>query len=244
LAAYSALLLLLVSTTCSVSRAADYTKVGVKQGTQATYSVSYIQQIGNSSDEDTLTVTVYIENVTAPFVALNETAYWSNGTFYQTAVTTINVASGESAPHYLFNVYLLAANLTKSDPIQLRPTAPTINDTTQMTVAGHQRTVNLLNYTYIQTWSEYQHFGYRWMRWDKPTGLLAEDVQYSTTVRVDTHGEQTYFSHYSVNWTLVSTTAFGESGDLGTLVIFIAACGGLAVVLIVGVAVALRRSGK
>jgi hypothetical protein len=158
--AFAMLSLLVVSLTAlTPSRAADYTKIGVRIGDTATYSFA---ATGWTVDRFTISVL----DVNGTLVKLNATYYNPNGSVNHTMILgPANVSRGQ------LGEYLLCANLSAHDPIcyvSEHSTAPAFSETVQMTVAGASRTVNHLNMSTPSIMVD------RW--WDKATGLLVKRV--------------------------------------------------------------------
>jgi hypothetical protein len=209
--------LLVVSLTAlTPSRGADYTKIGVRIGDTATYSFA---ATGWTIDRFTISVL----DVSGTLVKLNVTYYNPNGSVNHTMILgPADVSEGG------LGEYLLCANLSAHDPIcyiSEHSTAPTFNETVQMTVAGASRTVNHLSMNTPNIVVD------RW--WDKTTGLLVKRV---------------HLASYSINLTLISTSLWSAGGGLfgldttATLLLV----GGFLVtgVVIVGTALVLHGRGK
>jgi hypothetical protein len=200
---------------CSVlapSIAADYTKVGVKQGDTASYVV---ERTDFPSD---LTGTAYVINVTGALVGLNLTFYNPGGSINSTLETVGNVTSGDGFPLPIW--FLVAPNLAEGDKIYDIDHAPTFNDTVSMNIAGYSRTANLLNLTddpsnYLRTWL------------DQATGLFLQLMWHTTTV--------------SYNITLTATSVFGGGISPTTLLLIVGAAAAVIVVAVATLMLRRRR---
>ncbi|WXG47556.1 MAG: hypothetical protein WED05_13015 [Candidatus Atabeyarchaeum deiterrae] len=140
--------LLASMSTITSTRAADYSKVGVKQGDWAEYAVSSTGHTWNKARLD-------ITGVSGARANLSLTIYYPNGTIAGTETGYANVTSG-NVPYWM-----IAPNLNKDDLIY-PASSNKINDTAQMIVAGATRTVNRL------VWSSYGNLAWEW---DRTTGL-------------------------------------------------------------------------
>jgi hypothetical protein len=228
-------LLLIFSATFTSSPAADYTKVGVKQGDLATYSIAMSSGTREKSETwPVTTLTVHVENLTAPLVTVNMTLYYSNGSVYLTRVMTEDIAQGWFGPFVWWTPIIVAANLLAGDKPDLSGRGRAISETTQMMVAGYNRTVNFANA------AEYSEDTYScW--WDKATGLLVKFMLHMEEGTGGNPGGYNPVFVWSYNWTLVSTTAFRGSTDS---VLYVGVGLGAAIAIIAGVAVVSRRKAK
>jgi len=144
------LTVLLVSSTFIVaSRAADYTKIGVKVGDSANYSV---ESHAHSCDRLQINVT----EVTGTVVNLTYTYSWSNGTIVNSGHDRGDVSTG-------YHDFLYCGGLKKGDLTYIGSTWY-FNDTVTMEFAGANRTVNVL-YASV---TEY---------FDQATGMVVKLVQ-------------------------------------------------------------------
>jgi hypothetical protein len=151
------LMLLLCSILSAPSAAADYSKLGVKQG-----DISYYTFTAASIAPGT-TMSLYVKNATGTYVGLNWTIFNPGGSMNDTMVVMVNASSGAGFPLFYS---LVAANLRPGDRIYDFLGAPTFNGTAQMSIAGYTRTLNVLNLTdgsqYYRGW------------WDQSTGLMVK----------------------------------------------------------------------
>jgi chitodextrinase len=135
--------------------AEDYTKIGVKVGDTAEYSVT---MTGVSTP---MVIGFVIANVTGTSVTIDS----AGSTFISG-----NVSAGGNS----IWMYLIAANLTAGDLLYVG--APyTINQTITMTAAGESRTINHLNVTATGMGLTVILEIY----WDKMTGLMTEQDDYN-----------------------------------------------------------------
>jgi hypothetical protein len=146
-------LLLVFSAVSATPLAPDYTKVGVKVGQTAIYRSSFTGQPWNKTK-------ILVYGIIGTVVYLNQTNYMPDGvTIGSQGQTIVDVLAGS----FLGYAFLIAANLTTGDA--LYSGAPeTINETTQMVVAGALRTINHGSY-YGGLFDAY---------WDKATGLMTQ----------------------------------------------------------------------
>jgi hypothetical protein len=145
-------MLLVVSAASAAPLAPDYTKVGVKVGDTVTYRSSFTGQTWNKS-------MMLIYGIVGTVVTVNYTHYNPGGT----AVSQGQMVGDIYAGNLFFAIFLIAANLTTSNPVYFGATE-TINDTSQMTVAGALRTVNHIAY----------YSGMVDAYWDQATGLMTK----------------------------------------------------------------------
>lgn len=137
--------------TLAPASAADYTKVGVKQGDVAEYK--------EVSDADPYTrIVLRVESIASPIVELNLTFY-IGATLNQSRQYNYNVSTW--VDHFL----MIAANLTDHDQFYANPSCQAINFTEDMLFLGVSRTVLHLLYT---------RGPYLELYWDKATGLLVK----------------------------------------------------------------------
>jgi hypothetical protein len=224
------ILLLVVSSNCNTSRAADYTKVGVKQGDTATYQEhSVLDVVEHTATSSTGTYTVYVEKVKGSLVTLDEYYYGSRE-------ISMNVSNG-GAGLGLAGEFLCPAGLSQGDPLYLNSYAPIISQTMQTIVVGQNRTVNFVN----ETVSGSSYLNYVWRWYDKSTGLLVKIEACNSSSNFSPDLNETLVVISELDLTLMSTTAFGGSADIA---LYVAIGGGLAAAVIAGVAVATRRRGK
>jgi hypothetical protein len=212
---YALALLSVLLVYCSVltpSVAADYTKVGVKQGDTAAYSYEATEYPPG------MTGTAHILNVTGVLVGLNLTIYNPGGSINSTLETVGNITSGSGFPIPMW--FLVAPNLTKDDKIYGLDYVPTFNDTVSMNIAGYSRTANLLNITmdssnYVRVWL------------DQATGLFLQLRLRATTT--------------SYNITLTSTSVFGGGISPTTLLLIVGAAAAVIVVAAAALMLRRRR---
>jgi hypothetical protein len=171
--------LLASSFTVTPSRAADYTKIGVKVGDWAYYSMS-----GNGTLAGYVNVT--ITNIDRSNVTTSASMYATNGTLMDTYIFWSNISSGEfgvdstkglitSTPSFW---YLIVADLTKGDPIYLN-SPYCLNDTGTMITCGKARVYTHLNATFSVYYNETMlgiPIGFYIdqptdIRWDRATGI-------------------------------------------------------------------------
>jgi len=145
-------LLLVLSAASATPLAPDYTKVGVRVGDVAIYRGSFSAQPWNKTK-------ILVYGIVGTVVTLNYTNYFPNGSIATEGQIVADINAGST----LSAAYLTASNLTTGDPIYAGATE-TINQTTQMTVAGALRTINHASY-YGGMFNAY---------WDQATGLMTE----------------------------------------------------------------------
>lgn len=194
--------------------AADFSKVGVKTGTTATYSFS-------ASNSEVNRVDLNFTSVAGTTVTLSYIWYNPDGSENSSWVDTGDVSTGGGVT--AISAFLIPSNLSAGDPI-FSGSLLTINETVSMFTAGAYRTVNHSNW--ITTSGSYRHDLY----WDKQTGLMVR-----LTLRSGSSG-----GPYSQNVTLTSTSPWsaGLSVDASTLILI----GGVVAAVVVAVAaVSLRR---
>ncbi|WXG47020.1 MAG: hypothetical protein WED05_10235 [Candidatus Atabeyarchaeum deiterrae] len=217
LAAISLLLIAMIAVV--PSSAADYTKVGVKAGDTAHYTLEVTNFTAG------MTMSVYVKNVTGVMVGVNLTILNPDSSLNDTEMMLGNITDGSG---FLFPFYpLVASNLKQGDLIYDHPGNPAINETIPVNIAGYSRTVNFVNLTsdpanYMRIW------------WDQPTGLVVQIRMLLSDMGMG-----------SINATLTSTTAFTTSGgappyDITTMVIVIA----LVIIVVAGAAAGVHRRGK
>jgi hypothetical protein len=218
LAAFALLSILLASSALlTPSKAADYTKIGVKIGDNSTYSFTLV----NSTINVRADFSSYVKNVTGTLVTLNFTYYNPGGSVNTTLLFgPFNVSTGEGG----IGFFLICANLSAHDPVNVLPSVPSINETVSMVAAGVTRTVNHLNMsigaTRFNVW------------WDKPTGLM---VKLTAIGPASLPGLG--------NFTLTSTSLWSLGGlPITTTTLLIIGVG--AIIVVVGVAVVLHGRGK
>jgi hypothetical protein len=171
--------LIVSSFTVTTCKAADYTKVGVKIGDWAHYSVD-TNATSSHVDFANLTVTnIDRSNVTIRLVAYNST-YQATGDY------TGNLTSGD-----LWG-WLVSANLTQGDPLWIG-SPYVINDTSTLIVSGKARVCNHLNYTESGLLFFTDN---RDIYWDKATGILVRSNDISSIGS----------GHVQVGYTLISTS--------------------------------------
>jgi hypothetical protein len=135
----------------SPASAADYTKIGVKQGDVAEYS--------EVSDTEPYTrIVVRVVSIASPFIELNLTCYVG-------ATPTYSRQQNYNFSKWVDYRFLIAANLTEHDQCYSDPWRETINFTEDMLFLGVSRTVLHVKYT---------HGPYLELYWDKATGLLVK----------------------------------------------------------------------
>jgi hypothetical protein len=164
-------LLLVVSAASATPLTVDYTKVGVKVGDVAIYRSSFTAGPWNKTE-------ILVYGIVGTVVTLNYTDYNPDGSIGNQGQVVFDIYAGS----FLLYRYLIAGNLTTGDP--LYSGAPiTINETSQMVVAGALRTINHANY----------NGGMFNAYWDQATGLMTE--------------AQVWFFAWE-NYSLLSTTAW------------------------------------
>lgn len=147
-------LVLFSSSIIVTSQAADYTKIGVRAGDRADYSV-------DRSGPDRLRIEV--TEVTGVFVNITYTDYWSNGTVVDVSTARGDVSSGDLAE------LLVCRGLQAGDQLYQGATGLYFNNTLSMEIAGATRTVNEI------ILSGDQHIYY-----DQQTGIFARLVHPGT----------------------------------------------------------------
>jgi hypothetical protein len=145
--------LLFASAITTLSKAADYNKVGVKAGDTAEYSTSI-------SSTNEVSMLIRIISVSAYMVTINVTYNYSTGPT-QTDVVYFDVSRGTG-----FISILTAPGLSVGDPVYLGSSAA-IMDIIPMNVTGMTRTVNHYNFSI-------PGFAYEESYWDRDTGLLVK----------------------------------------------------------------------
>ncbi|WXG44293.1 MAG: hypothetical protein WED04_09715 [Promethearchaeati archaeon SRVP18_Atabeyarchaeia-1] len=140
--------LLVCSTIVAPSTAADYSKIGVKVGDRADYSIQY-------AECDRLRVEV--TEVTGTFVNLTLTYHWSNGTVVDLIHYAGNVSSGDLADA------VVCGGLQAGDPLW-QGGYLFFSSTVNLEIAGEMRTVN----DHTDGGSHYY--------FDQETGILAKAV--------------------------------------------------------------------
>jgi hypothetical protein len=145
-------LLLVLSAASATPLAPDYTKVGVKVGDVAIYQSSFTTQPWNKTE-------YLVYGIVGTAITLNYTNYFPNGTIASEGQTSGDINAG----NIFFAAFLTAANLTTGDALYSGATV-TINETSQMTVAGALRTINHAYY-YSGAFNAY---------WDQATGLMTQ----------------------------------------------------------------------
>jgi hypothetical protein len=209
-------ILLVSSTILTSSSAADYTKIGVKTGDNATYSYSLVNSTVNLQGQ----VFVNVTKLTGTNATLNLKYYFSNGTLAASVLLgPDNVSTGYGG----IGFFVACANLSVHDAIYLA--APfNINETVDMVAAGVMRTVNHLNITLVT--SRYNIW------WDKPTGLM---------VRINIVGPDV--SPGLGNFTLTSTSLWSMPAGpaIPTTVILIVGAGAIIVVAAAAIVFYMRR---
>lgn len=165
-------LLLVLSAVSATPLAPDYTKVGVKVGDTAIYRSSFTLAPWNKTK-------ILVYGIVGTVVTLNNTDYYPNGTIGNQGQMVCDVYAGS----FLVFVYLIAGNLTTGNPLYSGSTF-TINETSQIVVAGALRTVN----------HGYYSGGILDIYWDQVTGLMTQ--------------LHLFFFGWA-NYTLLSTTAWG-----------------------------------
>jgi hypothetical protein len=137
--------------TLAPGSAADYTKIGIKQGDVAEYR--------EVSDADPYTrIVLRVVSIASPMVELNLTFY-IGATLNQSRQQSYNFSRW--VDYYL----LISANLTEHDECYAEPGHGKINFTEDMLFLGVSRTVMHLKYT---------RGPYLELYWDKATGLLVK----------------------------------------------------------------------
>jgi hypothetical protein len=160
------LTLFLVSTTLAISRAADYTNVGVKSGDWVAYSYT---MTSSSTGSVSGTARVDITQVIGTYVMLTFKVTYSGYTVTQSYNGDISTNSGGIC------AYVIAAGLNAGDPLYMN--APmAINETKSVDIAGASRTVNCyeigMSGTSVEMW------------YDQGTGMLLKDSLVSPTLSI------------------------------------------------------------
>lgn len=136
------------------SRAADYTKVGVRVGDTADY-------VSSITGKNYTRLHILVYGLTAGTVVTLELTYYdSNGKQYPWGTVTGDTYLGSG---YIF-YYLVAPNLVEDEGI-FHGASYTINETTTLTVAGVSRSVNHLRL---------DGFYYLDIYWDQSTGIVVK----------------------------------------------------------------------
>jgi plastocyanin len=179
--------LLVASLTVTPSSAVDYTKVGVKVGDWAYYSVADNLTGVPMSININFTVTNIVQsNVTA-----NMAFYYTNGTLVYSQTQWGNLSNGNygTQGQGRFDVlwFLVVPNLTTGDMIVIN--GPSVNDTGIMVAGGLAR-----SYAYFNSTVDGNSTAFRW---DQATGI---GTQGNITVG---SGATT---HFYFNWILNSTS--------------------------------------
>ena len=170
--------LILSSFTVTTCKAEDYTRVGVKVGDWAHYSIDTNM---TSSHWDFLNLTV--TNIDRSNVTINLVLY--NSTNQNTVDLTGNLTSGGIWGN------LVSANLTKGDPLWIG-SPYLINDTSTLIAGGKARVCNHLDFTqYLLFFTDEED-----LYWDKATGILVRYNDISSTGS----------GHDQVGYTLISTS--------------------------------------
>ena len=183
-------IILVLTATTNTTMAATYTSIGVSPGSSSIYSETWSASVGTT--ENKMVITIF--SVFAPSITFNVTYYHANGLVSRTQILTIDVSN--SLPNQYFSMEgIIATNLTKGDPAY--PSAPyVINDSTPMTVAGANRTINHFKQGHYNPATDY------WLEdwWDKATGITVKfNLYYPGSPGV------------WQNITMVSTTAWNPS---------------------------------
>lgn len=208
---------------CTLSGAADYTRVGVVVGDTADYAItaSDPSDVFNASRAH-----LNVVNINGTIVTLNITWFKPDGSVANHAlgpsdITTSNPLSG---------AFIIAAGLSKGDPL-CPGSFFRINDTVSIIVANISRFASHLSYTVKAMTNPLVNY-----YWDNETGLALR-------VAVDWSGG---YTHYEM--TSTSTFSRNNPSDQGTTLLLLAA-GIIGVAAVVIAAVVLRsgrgvRSGK
>jgi hypothetical protein len=208
-------ILLVSSALLTSSRAADYSKLGVKSGDNSTYAFSLVNSTVNLQG----TLVANVTEVTGTNATLSLKYYFANGTLAAAIILgPDNVSTGQGG----INFFLICADLSAYDPINLA-TPLIINETIDMVAAGLTRTVNHLNITMYAT--RYNIW------WDKSTGLAVQLTILGPFVLAGLG-----------NLTLTSTSLWSPGGLPITTLLLIIGVGAIAVVA--AVAIVLHRRGK
>jgi hypothetical protein len=133
------------------------TKVGVKVGDWGYYSV---RQEVSGLDSGIRNANITVTRIDRGNVTLTVKEFFANGTIESLPLWG-NVSNGATIPGNFFAFYLVAANLSKNDP--LFPGAPvSINNTASVTIFGESRVCNY--------WTQ----GGNYMYWDQATGITTK----------------------------------------------------------------------
>jgi hypothetical protein len=200
--------LILFAATVQTSQAVDYTKVGVKVGDTADYSVT---SQGGGTGFQNGTMHLEVKSVSGTIVSVDLSG---TGIVSGTTVTgNISTGSGSIFP------YLIASGLTAGDPLY-SGSSISITTTATKSLGGQSRTLNELTYGF-----SFPVTGSYDLDWDRATGLM---VEFNMTI-----------SSVSASIILTSTSLWsaGLFGLSTTTLLII----GIGAVVIVGIAVALKR---
>lgn len=130
--------------------------IGVKVGDWTKYEVA--GTVPSISDYDW--VRLEVQNVNGTEIAILATIHYKNGA-EETNSISWDIEAGREP-------WIVPANLNEGDPFPFRYDTAVINDTLIKTYAGASRTVNLLNL------SEYDEYTEMIAYWDQVTGILLE----------------------------------------------------------------------
>ena len=130
--------------------------VGVKEGDWVKYEVA--GTVPYLSDYDW--VRLEVQNVNGTEIVILATIRYKNGA-EETNTLSWDIETGREP-------WIIPANLNKGDPFPFRYDAAVVNDTLTQTYAGASRTVNLLNLSRYEEYTELTAY------WDQATGFLLE----------------------------------------------------------------------
>lgn len=163
------LMLFCVSAVAVPLQAANYTKVGVKNGDWVSYSYSVSSPtIGSVSGSARIDIT----QVSGTQVAVSYQVTYSGHSATLTYTGDISTGSGNICS------FVIAANLTAGDPLYIGA-AITINQTISMNIASAQRTVNYVTLSVSGTSLS--------LYFDKVTGLLLKEslISSGTSITIE-----------------------------------------------------------
>ena len=146
-------IVIVLAATSSPSWAADYTKVGVRVGDFADYTVQI-------SDSNATRMHLYVYGIVETTVYLNITTFDETGNLQSSYTIMGDIRDGFT---FLFYRYLITPHLQKDDPIYSGASI-IIAETLTMEVAGASRSVNQYRTadSLIECW------------WDQATGIIVK----------------------------------------------------------------------
>jgi hypothetical protein len=203
------------------SKAVDYNKVGVKVGDWAYYSANTNLTGAAPAFNINFTITkIDRSNVTGTM-----NSYYTNGTLIMSQTQWGNLSNGDwgtQGPGRLaFLWFLVVPGLSKDDPIFSN--APyTVNDTGTMVAGGMSRVYAHGNVS-IANGSQDFH-------WDQATGIAIQTNIFGWTGS----------NHFYLNWAMISTSLWSSPAQI-PIELLLAAVGVIAVIVVVGVIVVLRK---